>query len=320
MKGRYRNMFLYNIVLGNLNLTPESWSHITDEHGNHFIAKDDIRQRIRIDGKVDQSLYPELGELTPVWSSANMQCYDILPGTKWVNNNRNMNPLLLSNNRENSEGKEQVVIYITVSNNYSIVRFTTQHKILQTYHKTDMYQGCAVVLDSNDVTAGGNIIRISVLNKKNNVYTDFNIFFTKEDTSKILVNRKNITNPKVLETLKSQVEKFKNRYMGFKILTKPNELLTSTYITSEKFKDDVVNATKNIKNPKIIVVNPEQLETTESVQSVMDMLRTEFDGGKIKAITQCGVNLPLDMLRQLKLLYVFNYDVKNNVLSCRKSN
>ena len=152
------------------------------------------------------------------------------------------------------------------------------------------------------------------------MYSDFNIFFTKEDTSKILVNRKNITNPKVLETLKSQVEKFKNRYMGFKILTKPNELLTSTYITSDKFKDDVINITKNIKNPKIIVVNPEQLETTESIQSVMDMLRTEFDGGKIKAITQCGVNLPLDMLRQLKLLYVFNYDVKNNVLSCRKSN
>ena len=90
-------MLLYNITLGNLNLAPDAWSHITDAYGNHFIVKDDIHQRIRIDGKVDPAIYPELGELTPVWTSSNMQCYDILPGTKWINNNRNMNPFLLMN-------------------------------------------------------------------------------------------------------------------------------------------------------------------------------------------------------------------------------
>ena len=45
-------MILYNITLGNLNLAPEPWSHTMDDHGNHFITKDDIRQRIRITGKI----------------------------------------------------------------------------------------------------------------------------------------------------------------------------------------------------------------------------------------------------------------------------
>ena len=142
-------MILYNITLGNLNLTPDSWSHMVDVHGNHFIAKDDIHQRIRIDSKVEPETYPELGNLTPVWAAANMQCYNILPNTRWVNNNRNMNPILLPD-RDVDSGKEQIVVYITVSNNYAIARFNTNHRILQTYHKKDMYQGCAVVLNTDD--------------------------------------------------------------------------------------------------------------------------------------------------------------------------
>ena len=312
-------MILYNITLGNLNLTPESWSHITDEHGNHFITKDDIRQRIRIDGKIDPSIYPELGNLTPVWAAANMQCYNILPGTRWVNNNRNMNPLLLMN-KETDKTKEQIVIYITVSNNYSIVRFNTSHRILQTYHKKDVLQGCAVVLSTDERDADNRVISISVYDKKKDQYSQFNISFMKEDNTKISIGRKAITNDTVLSALKEQVQKFNNRLMGFKIITKPEELLTLTYITSDKFKPFIEKITKDINNPIIITVNPEQIEDTKYFNEIIQNLQNEFETGRIRAITQCGVNLPLDTHRKLKLLYVFNYDVKNNILSCRKSN
>lgn len=312
-------MILYNITLGNLSLAPESWSHITDAHGNHFIAKDDIRQRIRIDSKVDPSIYPELGELTPTWAAANMQCYEILPDTRWVNNNRNMNPLLLMN-KEADKGKEQIVVYITVSNNYAIGRFNTSHRILQTYHKKDTLQGCAVVLNTDERDADNRIISISVYDKKKDQYNQFNIAFNKEDISKINIDRKSITNKSFLETLKNQVTKFNNRYMGFKILTKPNELLTIAYVTSDKFKDEIAKATKDIKNVQIITVNPDQLADASYVDYITTMLENEFNSGRIRAITQCGVNLPLDIIRKLKLLYVFNYDTKNQVLSCKKSN
>lgn len=313
-------MILYNIVLGNQKLIPDSWSHITDEHGNHFIAKEDIKQRIRVDNKVDPSLYPEIGELKPEWSTANMQCYNILPGTRWANNNRNMNPLLLMSKKDNTTKSEQIVAYVTVNNNYSIVRFNTSHRILQTYHKKDVFQGCAVVLNSDDIDKDNSIINISVYDKKNKQYTDFNIHFIKENKSKVLISRKGIGNPKVLETMKAQVRKFDDRYMGFKIITKPKELLTVTYLTSPKFKDDIVNATKNINNVNIISVRQDQIDDPLALEAITESLMKKFDSGRIRAITQCGVNLPLDVIRKLKLLYVFNYDVKNNKLSCRKSN
>ena len=314
-------MNLYNIVLGNLQLTPEPWSHVTDDHGNHFIAKDDIRQRIRIDGKVDEKTFPELGELTPVWSAANMQCYDILPGTKWVNNNRNMNPLLI-NNKDVSEDNNQIVIYITVSNNYAITRFRTSHRILQTYHKKDMYQGCAIVLNTSDRELDNRVISINVYDKKKDQYSQFNISFTKDDLNKLNIERRAVTNKAALDVMKNQTSKYNNRYMGFKIITKPEELITLAYVTSDKFMDEIVNLTKskNINNPLIIGINPDDLKDSNTLESLTAMLQDTFTTGRIRAITQCGVDLPLDVIRQLKLLYVFNYDVKHNVLSCRKSN
>lgn len=313
-------MVLYNIVLGNQKLIPDSWSHITDEHGNHFITKEDIKQRIRIDNRVDPSIYPELGELKPEWSTANMQCYNVLPNTRWANNNRNMNPLLLMGKKDNNKKSEQIVVYITVNNNYSIVRFNTPHRILQTYHKKNVFQGCVVVLNYDEIDNNNNIITISVYDKKNKQYTEFNIHFIKENKDKVLISRKGIGNPKVLETIKSQFNKFDDRYMGFKIITKPKELLTVTYLTSDKFKDDIVNKTKNINNVNIITINQEQIEDPNSLNTITENLQKIFNESRIRAITQCGVNLPLDVIRKLKLLYVFNYDVKNDKLSCRKSN
>lgn len=312
-------MILYNITLGNLNLTPDSWSHVVDTHGNHFIAKDDIHQRIRIDSKVDPSSYPELGELKPTWTSSNMQCYELLSGTKWVNNNRNMNPLLLVNKNVEKTG-EQIVVYINVSNNYAIGRFNTSHRILQTYHQKDTLQGCAIVLNTEDRKSDNRIISISVYDKKKNQYNQFNISFMKDDINKINIERKAITNSSMLEVLKKQTDKFNNRYMGFKILTKKDELLTVAYITSDKFKNDIINATKNIKNPKIITINPDNINDQSYIDFITVLLENELVSDRIRSVTQCGVNLPLEVIRKLKILYVFDYNVKDNILSCKKSN
>jgi hypothetical protein len=312
-------MILYNIVIGNQNVASNPWSHIIDNHGNHFIAKDDIHQRIRIDNRVDETTYPAVGELKPTWSAVNTQRYELLAGTRWANNNRNMNPLLLSS-KEFKDGNEQVVVYLTVSNNYIIGQFNTSHKILQTYHKKDVLQGCAIVLSTNDRENDNRIISLSVYDKNKDQYCQFNIIFMKEDINKIKVIRKPVVNTEVLNKMKEQVRKYKNRYMGFKILTKPEELMTSTYVTSDKFKQDVINATKKINKPKIITINPDQLTTEEGRENIIAMLQDEFNADRVRAITQCGVSLPLDIIRDLKLLYVFNFDLKNNVLSCKKSN
>ena len=311
-------MYLYNITLGNLNLTPEPWSHMVDDHGNHFIAKDDIRQRIRIDNRIDSAIYPELGALTPVWHASNMQCYNLLPNTKWVNNNRNMNPMVLEN-KDSDNKSEQIVVYITVSNNYAIARFNTHHRILQTYHKKDLLQGCAVVLNAEDRESDPKVIGISAYDKKKDQFIQFNIYFSRDDLNKITIERKNINNKEVIDTLKTKITKNVNRYMGFKILTGRNELLTLAYVTTEKYKNEIINATKDIKNPLIITVDTD-VNSPKSIDKLVAQLGNEFNDNRIRAVTQYGVNLPLEVIRRLKLLYVFNYDNVNNALSCRKSN
>ena len=315
-------MILYNIILGNLNLAPDPWKHTIDEHGNHFIAKEDIRQNIRIDGGVDESNYPKAGDLEPTWAAANMQCYHVLPGTKWINNNRNMNPMLLAT-KEPKEEKEQIVVYITVSNNYSIVRFNTNHRILQTYHKKDIFQGCAVVLNNTERNADNRIIAINAYDRKRDQYNQFNIAFMKDDINKIRIERKSITNTNVLETMKTQIEKFSNRYMGFKILTKPTELLTRYYVTTEKYKNDIIKATANINNVRVITIDnllDQSNDSNEFVNKFVSEYQKEFETERIRSITQCGTTIPLEAIKQLKLLYVFNYNMKDNVLSCKKSN
>jgi hypothetical protein len=234
-----------------------------------------------------------------------------------------MNPLIHERKEYDNE-EHQIVVYLTVSNNYAIARFNTSHRILQTYHKKDMFQGCAIVLDTKSRAEDNTIITLSVYDKKKDVYSQFKI--TMDDASGIAVNRKAIANKELLENVKKQTQKFHSRYMGFKIRTKPGDLLTTVYVTSDKFKQDIINATKNIKNAKILTVNPDQIASakdignTAELEKIKVMLKNEFEPDRIKAITQCGVSLPLDMIRELKLLYVFDYDVTKKVLSCRKSN
>ena len=311
-------MILYNVILGNQNLAPDPWTHIEDPHGNHFIAKDDLHQRIRIDAKVDSSIYPPIGELTPEWSSANMKCYKLLPKTRWVNNNRNMNPLLLPQ-REGEEDKELIILYLTVSNNYAICSFKCNYPILQTYHKKDTLQGCAIVLNNTDIT-DHKIISINAYDRKKDQYIQFGVSFMDDDMTKLTVTKKMIKNQVTINNMNELVHKYKSRYMGFKILTNKDQLLTLTYLTNDKFKPTIESITKDINKPNIIVLNSDKMEDEKYLTEITEMLLTKFTDGRIRAITQCGINLPLDIVRKLKLLYVFNYDVKNSTLSCRKSN
>lgn len=312
-------MLLYNIVLGNHSVVPEKWSHIVDEHGNHFIANDSIRQRMRIDKGVDPELYPEVGELEPVWSSSNMQCYHMLP-VRWVNNNKNMNPLLLMD-KNADENNEQIVIYLTVASNYSILFFNTNHRILQTYHKNNVLQGCAIVLNEEERDTQKEFIKLTVYDNKKEQFSSISIKPSENDKRKILTERKAVSDKNSIKSMNDHMKKFKGRFMGFKIISKPKELLTSTYIVDKKFEEIIRKKTENISNITIYPVDAKRMKSDEEyISDLVPILKDDIDTNRIRSITLCGVNLSLNIIRDLKLLYVFNYDVKHDVLSCKKSN
>ena len=312
-------MYLYNVVLGNQNIAPAKWVHMVDDYGNHFIAKDDISQRLRIDKEVDQSKYPPEGELAVEWASANMSCHHLLPGVRWSNNNKNMNPLLLNDRRSvDNPAFEQIVCYLTISSNYKIVRFNTEHRILQTYHRDNQYQGCAIVLDTDSKADTPTIIEVYAYNTKKDEYKKITVAFT--DGDKINTVIKNVTNKATIADMREQCNKFKNRYMGFKILTHPGDMITRAWVVSPKYKELIQGRLKNINSSIIIEIAPDELENDPEVLERTLQKLSILKESRIRSFTMCGVQLPLSIIRELRMIYVFNYDIKNDVLSCRKSN
>ena len=249
-----------------------------------------------------------------------MQCYDLLPGTRWVNNNKNMNPLLLMD-KNAEEGNDQIVIYLTVVDNYSIVFFNTKHRILQTYHKNNVLQGCAIVLNEKERSEQKDIIKLTVYDKKKDQFNSIIVKPTDKDPNKILTERKLVSDKKSVQSMREHMSKFKGRLMGFKIISKPGELLTSTYLVDEKFTDFIKAQVEGISNIAIYSVDGKKMKSDkEYMDDIVTTLKEDIEENRIRSITLCGVTLPLEVIRELRLLYVFTYDVKNKVLSCKKSN
>ena len=315
-------MLLFNKTIGT-SIKNESFSHIVDDHGNHFIARDDLYQRIRIDKDVDEDIFPMVGKLDPEWNDNGTEGYSILQETRWVNNNKNMNPLLLVDNDAVNHG-EQVVFYLTVSlADYTIVRYRTNHRILQTYHKKDVFQGCAIVFNLDSCSSENNtVIELQLFNKATKKYEQFNIKIN--DYLESVDEAFTITDRKAINAIKEYRNKTKHRVIGFKIIVKPHELLTNTYITTEGKLEEVKELTKDIKNVNIITVDDEFADgntpSSNKVSLTKNKLESVLKENRIRAVTIVGINLPKDITRELRLLYVFKYNQEKHTLISKKSN
>lgn len=315
-------MLLYNVVLGNLNVAPNPWEFMIDPNGNKFVAKDDIKQRIRVDKSVSKEKCPDIGPLNAMWESSNMQCFELLPNTRWVNNNKNMNPMLLEDKKETNGEDRTIVVYLTVASNYCITHFSTPHNIMQTYHKANVMQGCVVVLRESDLQKSLDIIKIKMYDIKKDKYTLVTIRVLEQDIVKMEIVRKKITDKEELASAKKLMNTYKGKYLGFKILPKQGgELITSLYIVDvDHYEELLEKVKKDIRNPQIVSVDPSYMDDDAYIENyVIPELRDHIDSYRNRSITQVGVKLPLDVIRRLKLLYVFDFDMEKKRMLCKKS-
>lgn len=315
---------LFNVILGN-NLDTKPWKLIEDSStGSLFFTNETIRQWIRLDKNLDRKLLPEVGAMNPKYSYGAVQAYEIPGNLRWVNNNTNMNPCLVSKRDTLVDKSEQHIIFITVKSNYKILGFHTNHRLLQTYHSNGEYQGCSVVLTKEEIEKDGtNVIEIDVFDTKKNMYRILTIDFKDSESNQLLIKKNKVENQDLFNTMRRKNQTRKTS-TPFKIVSKENEFLTSFYLTREKFYNIMVKQTSFIKNREIINLpddfNPETFTDEERNDFIKSMSEALNRKGRIRAITLAGVNLPIDIIHELKVLYVFTYDFKQNVLSCRKSN
>lgn len=294
-------MVLYDVRVGN-NIVDDSWEFITDEFGNNFITKPSIYQRLRID-KTIEGIEPKVVEAS--WKSNDAARYEFLTDKKlrWANNNKNMNPILLVD--ENAS--DLSICYVTLSDEYILLRYRTSAEILQTFHKKNASQGCCVVFDEDKLTKGS-ILQLQIKEKKTSRYLQVYLNVENGELKKVV---KPISDKKVLATLRA-IKKPNN----FKIQVKSGLMTLAYIVTNKEQYESVIN--EEISNPIIY----EYIDGLTS-KDLEEDLSSFFGENRIRAVTVMGMDasvLNKDLVRNLRLLYIFEYNDETNSLICKRSN
>lgn len=293
-------MVLYDVKIGNS--VDDSWEFITDEFGNNFITKPSIYQRLRID-KTIEGIEPKVVEAS--WKSNDAARYEFLTDKKlrWANNNKNMNPILLVD--ENAS--DLSICYVTLSDEYILLRYRTSAEILQTFHKKNASQGCCVVFDEDKLTKGS-ILQLQIKDKKTSRYLQVYLNVENGEIKKVV---KPISDKKVLATLRA-IKKPNN----FKIQVKSGLMTLAYIVTNKEQYESVIN--EEISNPIIY----EYIDGLTS-KDLEEDLSSFFGENRIRAVTIMGMDasvLNKDLVRNLRLLYIFEYNDDTKSLICKRSN
>jgi hypothetical protein len=101
----------------------------------------------------------------------------------------------------------------------------------------------------------------------------------------------------------------------FKIEVTLGNLLTRTYITTPDKEEFTKKITKDYKGADIITV-PDDF----SEEELCNFIKEKISGKGIRAVTTVGIRLPYDVIKELKLSYIFDYDEKFKCVLSVKSN
>lgn len=316
---------LYNVIIGNTQkLEKNNWRALED-NGFWFYDNATIHQRIRIDNSLGH-------DISLKWKTDTVQCYDIEKDMRWRNNTSNLNGALrpIYHDNPNLDTSEQILVYVTVMNNYKIVDFETKYSILNTFHRKGEYQGCTLVLTRKELeTIHSSVaLRIYAYDVKKEqprmIEVGFNMIQPsvpkgkfKIDGDHLYVRVKGIKDAEEKKRVLSMVNNYKDGYLGFKCVVRPNVFLTSTYFVSPEYAN-MINHVVRFKNKNIVIVDDETLKNPKKLRALVEDTCVKR---KIRAITEVGLRLPINVLTENRIIYVFTYcDGIDHGLKCIKSN
>ena len=324
-----KSKMLVSVKIGNqLRDLENEWSIIRTEGKNSndgiFIGNDAIHQRIRINQRVD--IPDELEKISGI-KDKRITAYN-MPKGRWVNNNKNMNPLWVNLGKETDTEYFSAtnVLYVTLSSEFRMTVYRTFAPIYQVYNARDKYTGCAIVFSnaqldelkkSNPKNSGEAVLLdISAYNKITKKYQKIKVSITDKGP-KVTVDE--IHSPAMIDKMKKSIEKHPKTSLSFKVkLTDDIPLLTSTYLFSDKLayvnkKDEIAGKTEEVsefidriytefKNPTLIIAEDDYVDDSYIVDCLTQ--------NRIRAITCVGIspnNQKLSKLsRDARLLYVFH--------------
>ena len=330
---------LFNVVLGqSKDLDSLSWHIKSDHFDNSFISNEYIRQSIRIGNNVNEVL-DFVYEFEEGPDDANMaipykHCgFNIAKHIFITNNNRNMNLAIMNYwNKDDPNGKKHKdpdIIYLTLMNNdctlasYELMEGT---EILSTYRWKSDHHGCALVV-SRVGPAEQKLITLTVKSSDFRFHKIDLYMYHKHKTPTLKVFDSIIEDGKELRELRTAMSPFSNQKSKknaappcFKIQSSdPKRIMTSqVFVSSEKVDElEKFIGKKRTSNMKIHVI-PTDISEKER-RAIFDDISQELRESKIRALTVVDVRLPMDLLKDCGILYLFRVDLQNNKVECIRS-
>ena len=302
---------LYSVVLGDQNTIANEWEFTEDDFKNVFFSCKSIYQRLRIQKKDAKAA------IVLASSNAYSKTYHLPEFISFQLSNKNLSPSLLNWwNKDEEIRKSHVddeIAYVTLSNkNYKLISYEVSNgvEIIGTYRKKDAYQGCILRFPSS--SGETRKITLNVFDYKTNriaiitVGVDENLVVNKIDEIHEDINKE------LYKIHKKSIKKMNH----FKItMNDPWSLLTRTYITTPEKEESMKEITKDNKGADIIVI-PEEF----SEEEMLKLIQEKIGGKGIRAVTTYGIRLPYDIVKELKLSYIFDYDDKFKAVIPVKNN
>lgn len=274
------------------------WALIT-ENGSSYLEKQDIRQRIRLDKDIDFDRV----DFGTIWSTSNITSYRLDANLYWMNSRLNFNPVLLEASR--LQKTDTNIVYLTIAKkNNRLNRFEVQKgEILLTYHG-DEYIGCAVVIHE-PLAPNEPIVTLECYNMKKDKANKITLFSNPSGAVQYKVT------PAQKDRV-SDIERQKNeeKPLTFKVVPAANHTtLTAYWLVSKSYEDECRAMFKRKRDIRVIGVDDTNLD---------EVLDTIPKG--VRAITLCGISIPLEKLKKKRLIYVFAYDMATKLIKCLKTN
>lgn len=311
---------LYSVIIGdgNSGLTND-WTLSNDSYDNTFISNESIRQRIRLGKKVNK-------KLDNVYSDEKSAAYEIATNTFLSNNNKNMNLSLMNfwtqNPEVNANHIDDNILYITFLNkDYRMIEYKVYNReVIQTYRNRGEYQGLAITFKALDTF---DVVMFTMLAKdlKNNNFVEINVSI--DENGKIKTTYDEIVNPDVINDCKFRLKKLGTRFHHF--MMDVDGFPTNTFIIDNKYAEKIKDLLIAVPNAQVISLIGGSAAfdddiTDEEKESVREILQACIVDQRVRAITTVGIRLPKTFCKTYNILYHFNYDIKNNKLTCVKSN
>lgn len=301
---------LYSITLGVPNSDNNKWRVQTDSYGSSYISNESLRQRIKFGKNVKNELAMK--------EEGDYSVYELPMNIFFSNNNRNMNLNIVnfwSKDKKVVENhKDDSILYVTVpTDNFRMLEYSIDSKseIVQTYHNSNIYVGCAVTVTEDS----DSIITIKGINTENK---QFSITTIGVVDGKVVTNVSTTVSRDDIKKLSRLAQKYTEYSLGFKMFVHPGKLLTKTYIVGESEYAKVLELTRGIKDCAIIALSENKVDefADEDKEAFKEAL---IDRG-IRAITLCNVTLPKTFCKEFKILYMFNLDLEKKSIKCVRSN